>query len=169
MSKEINWTKINHLLDLAENNLMEARQLIFEQGQSENSYLKCEEKAIEGIFNGEQMTTVNNKRYPVPVNYASKSKLVVGDLLKLTIESDGSFIYKQIKPAARKKITGVLTKIGKKCTVKAMGKNYHILAASITYHQAKVGDRVTIIVPLGEETSWAAFENVIVSKKGEEK
>ena len=37
-----------------------------------------------------------DKIFPVPANYASKSKLVEGDRLKLTILPNGSFVYKQI-------------------------------------------------------------------------
>ena len=59
---------------------------------------------IEGTFDGQIMLGSDGKQYPVPANYASKSKLIEGDLLKLTITSEGSFIYKQIGPAERKKL-----------------------------------------------------------------
>ena len=55
-----------------------------------------EGNVIEGTFDGQIMIATDGKQYPVPANYASKSKLVEGDVLKLTITSDGSFIYKQI-------------------------------------------------------------------------
>ena len=61
-------------------------------------------KIIEGQFDGQNMIGPDGKVYPVPANYASKSKLVEGDTLKLTIAQDGSFIYKQIGPVERKKI-----------------------------------------------------------------
>lgn len=51
----------------------------------------------------------DGKTYPVPANYASKSKLVEGDTLKLTIATNGSFIYKQIGPIERKKL---IAKVG---------------------------------------------------------
>ncbi|MEJ0073033.1 MAG: hypothetical protein WDN27_03050 [Candidatus Saccharibacteria bacterium] len=44
----------------------------------------------------------------MPANYASKSKLVQGDILKLTIADDGAFLYKQIGPIARKQVVGAL-------------------------------------------------------------
>src|SRR5690606_16926125 len=43
------------------------------------------QKIIEGVFDGENMVDDAGKKYPVPANYASKSKLVEGDMLKLTI------------------------------------------------------------------------------------
>lgn len=166
MDKEINLSRISHLLDLAENNLLEARKLLFEVNQKEVvTNLKCEDRIIEGIFNGEEMITVAGKRYPVPVNYASKSKLVAGDLLKLTIKEDGSFLYKQIKPTSRKKIIGTLSRAGSKYLVRADGKNYHILVAAVTYHQAKAGDKVAILVPVGGENNWAALENIVEQKE----
>src|SRR3990167_9816950 len=53
-------------------------------------------KIIEGVFDGQNMVGSDGKTYPVPANYASKSKLVQGDILKLTIADDGAFMYKQI-------------------------------------------------------------------------
>ncbi|PIX89851.1 MAG: hypothetical protein COZ29_03005, partial [Candidatus Moranbacteria bacterium CG_4_10_14_3_um_filter_45_9] len=51
---------------------------------------------IEGAFDGQVMLGTDGKQYPVPANYASKSKLVEGDMLKLTITDNGAFLYKQI-------------------------------------------------------------------------
>jgi hypothetical protein len=122
-------------------------------------------KVIEGMFDGQNMIGPDNKQYPVPANYASKSKLVSGDTLKLTISDDGSFIYKQIGPAERKKMLGMLL-IDEKGDFKVLaeGKPYKVLLASLTYFKAEAGDEVTIVVPKDTETDWAAVENVI--KKG---
>jgi hypothetical protein len=103
----------------------------------------------------------DGKIYPVPANYASKSKLVEGDRLKLTIAEDGSFIFKQIGPVERKKLIGALSFENNIYSVAAEGKNYHVLYASVTYFKAKPGDRVTIVVPAGEVSKWAAIENII--------
>src|SRR6202790_578230 len=65
-------------------------------------------KVIEGVFDGQNMVGSDAKTYPVPANYASKSKLVQGDILKLTIADDGSFLYKQISPIPRKQVVGTL-------------------------------------------------------------
>ena len=82
----------------------------------------------------------DNKQYPVPANYASKSKLVEGDVLKLTIAEDGSFIYKQIGPVERRKILGILLEDDKgDFKVLADGKMYKVLLASLTYFKADPG------------------------------
>jgi hypothetical protein len=107
------------------------------------------------------------KQYPVPANYASKSKLVVGDVLKLTIAEDGSFIYKQIGPVDRKKILGIVVQDERgDYKVIAEGKTYKVLLASLTYFKAEVGDEITIVVPEGEEVEWAAVEHVIKKAGG---
>ena len=63
-------------------------------------------KIIEGIFDGENMIGPDGKKYSVPPNYASKSKLVFGDRLKLIISDTGKFTYKQIGPVERRYVTG---------------------------------------------------------------
>jgi hypothetical protein len=95
----------------------------------------------------------------VPANYASKSKLVEGDIMKLTIADDGSFIYKHIGPTPRKQIIGTLTQHDGAYYVEANGKEYRILLASVTYFHIAIGDQVTIIVPEDNpDATWAAVE-----------
>ncbi len=118
-------------------------------------------KVVEGQFDGQHMQGPDGKSYPVPANYASKSKLVQGDLLKLIIGDDGSFIYKQIGPIERKKVIGTLGLKDGAYFVEARGHEYHVLFASVTYFKAQPGDQVTIVVPEAEEAEWAAIEAVI--------
>jgi len=117
---------------------------------------------IEGTFDGQIMVGTDGKQYPVPANYASKSKLVEGDVLKLTITPDGSFIYKQIGPAQRKSIIGIVSQDEKgNYFILSEGRPYKVLLASITYFKAQPGDEVVIMVPREIDSSWAAIENVI--------
>ena len=111
------------------------------------------------------MIGTDGKQYPVPANYASKSKLVEGDMLKLTITPDGSFVYKQIGPVERKRVIGIVSQddLGNYVVI-AEGKAYRVLLASVTYFKADPGDEVTIVVPRDSETVWAAIENLV--KKG---
>lgn len=119
-------------------------------------------KVIEGVFDGQNMMGPDGKKYPVPANYASKSKLVEGDVLKLTIADDGSFIYKQIGPVERIKKIGILTATEQgEYRVQVGEKQYKVLLASLTYFKAKPGDELTIVVPKDTEAEWAAVENVI--------
>ncbi|MEI8103781.1 MAG: hypothetical protein WCG84_02690 [Candidatus Moraniibacteriota bacterium] len=117
---------------------------------------------IEGSFDGQIMLGNDNKHYPVPANYASKSKLVQGDTLKLTITPEGSFIYKQIGPAERKHAIGIVSQdeTGNYFIV-ADNKAYRVLLASITYFKAEPGDEVAIVIPRDMEAAWCAIENII--------
>lgn len=118
-------------------------------------------KVIEGVFNGERMMAPDGESYPVPANYASKSKLIDGDHLKLTILHDGRFVYKQIGPVPRKTLIGSLVHEDGQYKVLADGKSYKVLLASVTYYKASVGDKITIIVPDAEDSEWAAIEAVL--------
>ncbi len=116
-------------------------------------------KVIEGVFDGQNMVGSDGKTYPVPANYASKSKLVQGDILKLTIAEDGAFLYKQIGPIPRKQVVGTLTLEGGHYFVEVNGKKLRVLLASVTYFKAKPGDQVSVNVPEDDSAAeWAALE-----------
>lgn len=181
MDKLSNLALIAQMIDSAEKNIQSAKQLLREtmggpaakiNGSSfavKAADLSVSEggKVIEGVFDGQNMIGPDNKQYPVPANYASKSKLVEGDVLKLTIADDGSFIYKQISPVERKKMLGILVVDDKgDFRVIAEGKTYKVLLASLTYFKAETGDEVTIVVPKdNENVEWSAVENVIKAGK----
>ncbi len=182
MDKLSNLALIAQMIDSADKNIQSAKQLLREMmggqmprstGSSVSSRaadLTVTEggKVIEGVFDGQNMVGPDGKQYPVPANYASKSKLVQGDVLKLTIADDGSFIYKQISPIERKKMLGILTLDDKgDFRVLAEGKIFRVLLASLTYFKAESGDEVTIIVPKDEDTEFAAVENVIKKSAGQ--
>ena len=163
--------KLRALIETASANLEAAKQILADMlgvAVSELDYqhkatgLTSDGKVIEGVFEGQYMIDQEGKKYPVPANYASKSKLVAGDILKLTIIDDGSFVYKQIGPVARKKIIGTLVKDGDDYRVAAGGKSYRVLLASVTYFKLNQGDELTILVPEKEDTEWAAIESAII-------
>ncbi|HSX47695.1 MAG TPA: hypothetical protein VLF63_02885 [Patescibacteria group bacterium] len=116
-------------------------------------------KVIEGVFDGQNMVGSDGKTYPVPANYASKSKLVQGDILKLTIANDGAFLYKQIGPIPRKQVVGGLSLENGHYFVDINGKKYRVLLASVTYFKAKPGDQVSVNIPEDDSAAeWAALE-----------
>ena len=122
----------------------------------------AEGNVVEGTFDGQIMIGTDGKQYPVPANYASKSKLVEGDMLKLTITNDGSFVYKQIGPADRKSVIGIVSQDEKgNYFIFSEGKPYKVLLASVTYFKAEPGDEVVIMIPRDIDATWAAIENVL--------
>ena len=157
--------RLKALITEAETNLAAAKELLISV-LGDNDTVSVKEaaqdlsgKVMEGVFDGEAMIGPDGKTYPVPANYASKSKLVEGDILKLTIAEDGRFVYKQIGPVERQQIIGTLTNQDGIYYVEANGKEYRILLASVTYFRLNVGDQVTIIVPAdNDDATWAAVE-----------
>lgn len=122
-----------------------------------------EGEIVEGVFDGINMIGSDGRSYTMPANYASKSKLVEGDLLKLTILSDGTFLYKQIGPMERKRLRGTLMQDEDtgEYTVMSQGNVYKVISASITYYKGEVGDEAVILVPHDKQSKWAAVENII--------
>lgn len=119
-------------------------------------------RVIEGVFDGENMIGPDGKVYSVPANYASKSKLVEGDIMKLTITEKGTFIYKQIGPIERIRVVGTLEKNSEgNFFVVSNGKKWRVLTASVTYFKGGVGDEVIILIPKTGETKWSAIENIV--------
>lgn len=121
------------------------------------------EQILEGVFNGEKMIGPDGKEYAVPPNYASKSKLVEGDMMKLTITNAGAFIFKQIGPIPRKRLIGTLAfdQTTQRWSVDVNGKPYKVLTASISFYKGKPTDEVVILVPEDGQSDWGAVENII--------
>ena len=159
--------RLRTLLSEAETNLSAAKELlvsILGDGEAiaaprDTIVTGPEGKVIEGIFDGQIMIGPDGKNYPVPANYASKSKLVEGDIMKLTITEDGKFLYKQIGPIERKTVIGTLTHHDDKYFVEVAGKEQQILYASGTYFHLREGSQVSVIIPANkDDATWAAVE-----------
>lgn len=120
-------------------------------------------KMVEGVFDGENMVGSDGRQYVIPPNYASKSKLVEGDILKLTIQSNGTFLYKQIGPIERTRVVGTLSRdeMTNEWRVNASGKKYAVLTAAVSFHKGDVGDEAVILIPKEAPSKWAAVENIV--------
>ncbi|MFA6215271.1 MAG: hypothetical protein WC768_01740 [Patescibacteria group bacterium] len=151
--------------DVSAGTLLESLQKAKEMSAGFVSIDNGNERIIEGVFNGEKMVAGDGVEYNIAANYASKSKLVEGDILKLTIAGNGSFIYKQIGPVARKQLVALLTfndSISEWFAV-VDGQRWKLLTASVTYFHGSAGDEVVILVPKDGISKWAAVENIIKS------
>ncbi len=175
---------IREMVDTAQSALATAKQLV-EELQSKGpagssvSHLSApggtvfydEEgnpNVIEGVFDGQNMIGTDGKKYAVPPNYASKSKLVEGDRMKLTIGFDGSFIYKQIGPIDRARKVGTVAKDETgEFNIIVNDKTYKVLLASITFYKASLGDKAVILLPKNHEAIWATMENVVRADQAE--
>ena len=162
--------RLRSLIQEAETNLAAAKELLISilgdgdtiTAPRDTVIDSPEGKVVEGVFDGQIMIDQEGKNYPVPANYASKSKLVEGDIMKLTITKDGKFLYKQIGPVERKTVIGTLVRHDDKYFVEASGREYEVLYASVTYFRLKEGAQVAIIIPANNDNaSWAAVEAAI--------
>ncbi len=167
---------IRDFIDTAEKSLKNAKKLLKDIVEEENinldaemdidtrglnKYDSGENKIIEGVFTWEDMMGADNNHYPVPVNYASKSKLVQWDRMKLTIDGSGKMLYKQIKQIERENKTGLLTQDKGKYQVIADGVAYDVLTAAVTHFKASIGDNVTVLVPAWKQATFGAIEAVM--------
>jgi hypothetical protein len=158
--------ELEQIVKEAEARLNQARAMLTQVAGASQPYTSVAgqaEKIVLGEFTGEYMVDENKKQYPVPANYASKSKLIEGDQLKLTITADGAFIYKQIGPAPRRRAIGNITYQDNSYFAKVGDELYRLLTASVTYFRLSPGDEVTILTPLTKKSEWAAIENVVSS------
>jgi len=116
-------------------------------------------QVVEGVYDGLYMIGADEKKYPVPLNYASKSKLISGDVLKLTILPNWKLMYKLIQPAPRTYIKATLSQADKDyIAIWDNGKTYKLNPAAVTYFDLKIGDEMSIIVNAEGKWEYAAIE-----------
>lgn len=131
-----------------------------------HAYKHGKAKVIEGVFTGKDMLGADKKIYPVPANYASKSKIIEGSKLKVTIKADGSYQYKIIDEIDYISTTGTLIKDGDHFVVISQNGIYQVIPAAVTYIQAHVGDRVSIRIPKDIKATYAAIDTLVPSDLG---
>jgi len=120
-------------------------------------------EVVEWTYDGYFMVGTDQKKYPVPLNYSSKTKMVPGDELKLKIMSDGRFIYKLVQPAERKHIRAILSKSddNKYVAMTEEWKMFFLNQAAVTFHKWRPGDELYIVTNKNESGGFAAIEAVI--------
>lgn len=173
---KIDQERAMRLIENMENDLRTLRQIVLAGFEGEEApampygFMQVqtppEDEAIEGTFDGERMVDAHGKSYQVPPNYASKSKLIEGDPLKLYITREGKYLYKQLGPVERRTVPGVLRMEGTRYVVDSEeGDTYNILTACVTYYMSlyglKTGDRVMIMIPADRSAKWAVIDNIL--------
>lgn len=144
------------LIETAETNLQKAKSLLSNIDSLGNHIgdldamskeIKANSRQIEqeshdgqiiyGTFDGYFMLGEDLKKYPVPLNYSSKSKLVPGDKLKLTITSVGQLLYKLVLPCERKHTRAILSKDeedgSKFIAITTDGESFGLNQAAVTF------------------------------------
>ncbi len=142
---------------------VDVEALLTKKGESDEVFEGIQSRVVEGVFDGQNMIGSDGQKYSVPPNYASKSKLVEGDILKLTVRGNGAFLFKQIGPIERDRRMGTLVRdeMTQEWYAVADGKKYKVLSASVSFFRGEEGDEVAILLPRSAPSKWAAVENVI--------
>jgi len=149
------------LKDLISDNWIELETNITYDTNWLNCYSDDNWKIVEWVFTWIDMLDCENNRYPVPVNYASKSKLVQWDKLKLIISLNWQMTYKQISPIERETQVWLLTKEQWKYQVISNWEAYDVLTAAVTHFKWEIWDKVLIILPTWKNASFAAIDNIL--------
>lgn len=149
------------LSDLAKNNNVDLNAELKLSTSWLHSYNDNNSKIIEWVFTWEEMLGSDWNKYPIPVNYASKSKMVQWDKLKLTIDQAWKMTYKQIAPIEREVKSGLVTQDKGKFQVVCDWDVFDLLTAAVTHSKAEIWDTISVLLPKGKQASFAAIDAVI--------
>ena len=169
-SVEVELKKMKVILDQLVNfNPKDPKSLLSQEmddtlgNQELSTYSEEGVEVIEWLFDGYFMIWADQKKYPVPLNYSSKTKLIPWDTLKLKVMPDGKFVYKLIKPADRKHLRAILSRTddNKFTAVTDEGTVYFLNQAAVTFFKGTPGDELYIIINEKDKGSFAAIEAII--------
>jgi len=149
------------LTDLAKENNIDLSTEINLDTKWLHNYSDSNSKIIEWVFTWEEMLGSDWNRYPIPANYASKSKIVQWDKLKLTIDWNGKMTYKQIGPIERETRIWLLTENKWKFQVVCDWDVYNLLTAAVTHFKAEIWDTLSILLPKWKQASFAAIDSIV--------
>lgn len=132
-----------------------------------DSYREVE--GIFGVFDGSDMVTSDGIKHEVPKNYAAKSKLVFGDKLKL-IEVDGKKLFKHVEKQERKKIHGILSRLGDTWSFVSDAGSYAISPTAAEFQKATDGLEAVALIPANiSGVQFATLDSVLVEKPSQVK
>jgi hypothetical protein len=140
------YENIKNLLQSAINQVEKVKNAVenLEQEERKSHYQNI--PGTEGVFDGQYLVAEDGRKTEVPANYAAKSKLVYGDILKVFTDS-GKQIFKQIDRVDRKKIEGIMTKKeGKWYLLSDLG-SYKVSDVSADYNKAELNDKAFAFIP----------------------
>jgi len=153
--------KLKKLVDAAERALDSAKD-VMEAIMERKDYKSM--PGVEGKYDGKYIIASDGSKHEVPSNYAAKSRLVYGDVLKI-IEEDGKKVFKQIEKVARKNLEGVVTKKEGKWHVLTETGSHLLLDRAIEFNQVKLNDLIDVVLPESNLSApFAAFNKVVKSE-----
>jgi len=121
---------------------------------------------VEWVYDGYFMVGSDKKKYPVPMNYSSKTKLIPGDVLKLRIMSDGKLIYKLIGQANRTYVRATLSKSDEnKFTAIAVRSCGGFDSASLIKKKIESKKLIACLWNQSKAIDWIDASNICTAKK----
>lgn len=162
IDKEVKKIKsiLNRLVKFDPANPPETIAISWEQKEEDDGDIV---QTIEGVFDGVTMIGDDKKKYPVPTNYASKSKLVPGDRLKLRIMQDGKMLYKLVVPIERQTVRAFLSRdeVSGKDIAIYNNETFFLNHAAVSYFKGKPGDEAYILLNKEDPGTHAAIEAIL--------
>lgn len=125
-----------------------------------------ETPGLVGKYDGMFMVTEAGKKYPVPDNYAAKTKLVYGDKLKMVEGREG----RRFKYIGRVPFTELEAKLalkdGRSVAVAKEG-SYKLLQSAVRHYNGEEGDKLVILIPKDEKHApFAALQKIVGKEPG---
>ena len=161
-------------IEEAESNVNAAKNIL---KKIYEDYLRVDYTQVDGElgkFNGFEMVTEDGKKFEVNENYAAKSKLVYGDILKL-INEDGRNIFKQIDKVEKERVEGIMTKKEGEWYLLTDRGSYKVSDAAAEFHKAELNSQAVAYLPADNlDAPFATLDtveapSVIESKKEQKK
>ncbi len=120
-------------------------------------------EGVTGVFDGINLVSADGKKFEVPVNYAAKSRMVVGDTLKM-VEDEGKTVFKQIDKVDRKKVEGIMTKKEGKWHIISDSGTYRVSDIAADFQHAQIHDEASAFIPAKNLNVGFAALDVIKNK-----
>lgn len=119
---------------------------------------------IDGTFDGNNLIAEDGEKYEVPGNYAAKSRLVFGDVLK-RVEVDGKVLFKLVDKVRRKKVEGILSKKEGSWYFLSDSGSYRISDVAAEFNKAEINDEAVAIIPEENLSApYAALDRILKEK-----
>jgi hypothetical protein len=155
------YENIKNLIQASLNHMEKVKNAIDLMEQEERKAHYQSVPGTEGVFDGQYLIAQDGRKTEVPANYAAKSKLVYGDILKVFTDS-GKQIFKQIDKVERKQVEGVLAKKEGKWYLLSDDGSYKISDISAEYNNAELNDKAVALIPKeNSKVPFAALDKVL--------
>ena len=162
------YENVKNLLQSALNQIEKIQNIIDNLEKEERKAHYQNIPGTEGVFDGQYLVAEDGRKTEVPPNYAAKSKLVYGDILKVFMDS-GKQIFKQIDRVERQVIEGVLTKKEGKWYLLSDVGSYKVSDASAEFNKAKINDRAFALIPAeNTKVPFACLDRIITEHSDSE-